>query len=97
VAGLSRVQPLQDITAAQLPLFPTRGDGHRVRQRRWIGSSRRGVFQWIAWRPAIDGWGIDALLDLSLQDVGDVTIAMYQVVPYQPSARADTTRARRAH
>jgi hypothetical protein len=87
--------PVVELLAfASLRLFPTRGDGRRVRQRLWTDSStRRGAFQWIAWRPALGLWGIDALLDLSLRDVGGLTIATYQVVPYQPSARADTTRA----
>jgi hypothetical protein len=79
---------------AALPLFPVRGDGRQIRQRRWTDSStKRGAFQWIAWQPALDRWGIDALLDLAAQDISGLTLAMYQVVPYQPSAQADTTRA----
>ena len=87
--------PVVELLAfAALPLFPTRGDGRRVRQRLWTDSStRRGAFQWIAWRPALDRWAIDSLLDLPPRDVGGLTLAKYQVIPYQPSARADTTRA----
>jgi hypothetical protein len=87
--------PVVELLAfAALPLFPTRGNGRRVRQRLWTDSStRRGAFQWIAWRPALDRWAIDALLDLPPREVGGLTLARYQVVPYQPSARADTTRA----
>jgi hypothetical protein len=87
--------PVVELLAfAALPLFPTGGDGRRIRQRLWTDSStRRGAFQWIAWRPALDRWAIDALLDLSASDIGGLTIAKYRVVPYQPSAQADTTRA----
>jgi hypothetical protein len=87
--------PVVELLAfAALPLFPTRGDGRWIRQRRWTDSStRRGAFQWIAWRPALDRWAIDALLDLPPRDVGGLTLAKYRVVPYRPSARADTTRA----
>jgi hypothetical protein len=77
-----------------LPLFPTRGNGRRVRQRLWTdNNSKRGAFRWIAWRPALDRWGIDALLDLPDRDTAGLTVATYQVVPFQPSAQADTTRA----
>jgi hypothetical protein len=69
-----------------LPLFPVRGNGRRIRQRLWTDSStKRGAFQWIAWRPALDCWGIDALLDLPPRDVGGLALARYQVVPYRPS------------
>lgn len=87
--------PVVELLAfAALPLFPTRGDGRRVRQRRWTDSStRRGAFQWIAWRPALDRWAIDALLDLLPRDIGKLTLAKYRVIPYQPAVRADTTRA----
>jgi hypothetical protein len=87
--------PVVELLAfAALPLFPTRGDGRRVRQRLWTDSStRRGAFQWIAWRPALDRWGIDALFDLLPGDFAGPTLAKYRVIPYQPAARADTTRA----
>jgi hypothetical protein len=87
--------PVVELLAfAALPLFPTRGDGRRVRQRLWTDrSTRRGAFQWIAWRPALDRWGIDALLDLSPRDTRELTGAKYRMVPYQPSAPADVTRA----
>jgi len=87
--------PVVELLAfAVLPLFPTRGDGRWIRQRLWTDSStRRGAFHWIAWRPALDRWGIDALLDLPPKDISGLTLAKYRVVPYQPSARADTTRA----
>jgi len=87
--------PVAELLAyAALPLFPTRGDGQHVRQRLWTdSSSRRGAFQWIAWRPALNRWGIDALLDLPERDTDRLIIARYQVIPFQPTARADTTRA----
>jgi hypothetical protein len=87
--------PVVELLAfAALRLFPTRGDGGQVRQRRWTdSSSKRGAFQWIAWRPALDRWGIDALLDLPSQDASRLALAKYQVVPYRPTAQADTTRA----
>lgn len=82
------------LTFAALALFPTRGDGRRVRQRLWTDSStRRGAFQWIAWRPALDRWGIDAVLDLPTKSTRRLALAKYRVVPYRPSAQADTTRA----
>lgn len=69
-----------------LSLFPVRGDGRRIRQRLWTDSNtRRGAFQWIAWRPALDRWGIDALLDQPPQSSRRLTLAKYQVVPYQLS------------
>jgi hypothetical protein len=69
-----------------LPLFPVRGDGRRVRQRLWAdGNTRRGAFRWIAWRPALDRWAIDALLDLRSRDLRGLTLARYQVVPSQLS------------
>jgi hypothetical protein len=69
-----------------LPLFPVRGDGRRVRQRLWTDSNtRRGALHWTAWRPALDRWAIDALLDLPSRDLGSLTLARYQVVPYQLS------------
>lgn len=87
--------PVVELLAfAALPLFPTRGNGQRVRQRLWTDSStRRGAFQWIAWQPALDRWAIDALLDLPPRGLGGLTLASYRVIPYQPAARADTTRA----
>lgn len=87
--------PVVELLAfAALPLFPTRGDGRLVRQRLWTDSStRRGAFRWIAWRPALDRWGIDALLDLPPRDVSGLALSKYRVIPYQPAARADTTRA----
>lgn len=87
--------PVVELLAfAALALFPIRGDGRRVRQRLWTDTStRRGAFQWIAWRPALDRWGVDALLDLPPRDLGRLTLTKYRVIPYQPSARADTTRA----
>jgi hypothetical protein len=82
------------LTFTALPLFPTRGNGRRIRQRLWTdNTSKRGAFQWAAWRPALDCWGIDALLDLADWDTVGLTAATYRVVPFQPSAQADTTRA----
>lgn len=79
---------------AALVLFPTRGDGRKVRQRGWRDrSTQRGAFGWSAWRPFLDRWAIDAFLDLDLRLDDDLVLARYQVVPYQPSARADKTRA----
>jgi hypothetical protein len=87
--------PVVELLAfAALPVFPTRGDGRRIRQRLWTDTStRRGAFQWIAWRPPLDRWAIDALLDMPARDIGALTLVRYRVVPYQPSAQADTTRA----
>ena len=77
-----------------MSLFPTRGNGQRVRQRLWTDNSNKvGAFRWIAWRPALDCWGIDALLDLPDRDTVGLTVTAYRVVPFRPSAQADTTRA----
>ncbi len=79
---------------AALVLFPTRGDGRQIRQRGWQDrSTKRGAFCWSAWRPFLDRWGIDAFLDLGSRLDGEFVLARYRVVPYQPSAIADTTRA----
>jgi hypothetical protein len=68
------------LTFAALLLFPVRGNGRRIRQRLWTdNSTRRGAFQWIAWRPALDRWGIDALLDLQPRDIGGLTVVHQQV------------------
>jgi len=79
---------------AALVLFPTRGDGRQVRQRGWRDrSTQRGAFHWSAWRPFLDRWAVDAFLDLNLRPEDDSVLARFRVIPYQPSARADTTRA----
>jgi hypothetical protein len=71
------------LVLSALPLFPVRGDGRTIRQRLWTdGNTKRGAFQWIAWRPALDIWGIDALLDQPSGNGGPL-LARYQVVPYQ--------------
>lgn len=86
--------PVVELLAfAALPLFPTRGDGRRILQRRWTESStRRGAFQWIAWRPALDRWAIDALLDLHSASLRGISLARFRVVPYQPNGK-DRNRA----
>lgn len=88
------VDPVVELLCfAALALFPTRGRGRRIFQRCWYDRSTRvGAFEWVAWRPFLDRWAIDALLDLGRPASGDVT-ARYQVVPYQPSGDADVTRA----
>lgn len=77
-----------------LALFPTRGDGRRrVLQRGWTDrSTRPGAFTWVAWRPALDCWAIDALLDAPDVHEGS-PVTRYRVVPYRPRGDADTTRA----
>jgi hypothetical protein len=79
---------------ASLALFPTRGDGRRfIRQRGWSDRSMRpGAFTWVAWRPALDRWGIDALLDLPAVDA-QTAVARYSVVPHRPRGNSDPTRA----
>lgn len=60
-----------------LVLFPTRGDGRRIRQRGWRGGvTQRGAFRWTAWRPSLDRWAIDAFLDLASPPAGAV-VAQY--------------------
>lgn len=46
-------------------LLPVRGTGVTIQQRGWFArSNRRHAFRWPAWRPDLDRWAIDALLDL---------------------------------
>lgn len=76
-----------------LTLFPTRGNGKRVLQRGWSDrATKRGALRWVAWRPPLDCWAIDAFLDLAEPDPKDV-LGCFGVVPYRPAAVADTTRA----
>jgi hypothetical protein len=79
---------------AALVLFPTRGDGRKIRQRGWRGArSERGGFEWCAWRPSLDRWAIDALLDVDAKLSQELVLARYRVVPYQKSGSSDLTRA----
>lgn len=84
------VDPIIELLAfGALPLFPVRGNGTRIRQRLWTASNtKRGSFEWIAWAPALDRWGIDALLDQLPRVINGLTIAKYQVVPYYSSRRS---------
>lgn len=89
------VDPLIELLCfSSLPLFPTRGNGRAIRQRGWRdGNLKRGAFEWIAWTPSLDRWGIDALLDLEYETQTPLAIARYRVVPYQPLGSADVRRA----
>lgn len=89
------VDPIVELLAfAALPLFPVRGDGSQIRQRGWLdASSRPGSFTWIAWRPPLDRWAIDAIVDGPQIDGDDFVIARYDVVPYRPGGQSDVTRA----
>lgn len=93
-AGKVHVDPVVELLCfGALALFPTRGDGRRVVQRGWVDrSTRTGSFRWEAWRPELDRWAIDAFLDLR-QPADDDVVARFRVVPYQPSGKADRTRA----
>ena len=76
-----------------LTLFPTRGNGARIRQRGWRDrATQRGAFEWSAWRPALDRWAIDAFLDLDHPPHGSV-VAHYASVPYIPRGTQDVRRA----
>jgi hypothetical protein len=76
-----------------LPLFPTRGNGARVRQRGWRDrATQRGAFKWSAWRPALDCWAMDAFFDLDHPPQGSV-VARYASVPYIPRGTQDVRRA----
>lgn len=76
-----------------LALFPTRGDGRRIRQRGWRDrATQRGAFRWTTWRPALDRWAIDAFLDLDDPPAGSV-VTQYGSVPYVPRASQDVRRA----
>jgi len=79
---------------AALVLFPTRGNGCEIRQRGWRDrKTKRGAFEWSAWRPSLDRWAIDALLDVGLKLSGELILARYCVVPYQKAGDSDLTRA----
>lgn len=76
-----------------LALFPTRGNGRRIRQRGWQRpATQRGAFRWSAWRPSLDRWAIDAFLDLDDPPAGTV-LARYASVPYVARAKGTTRRA----
>lgn len=52
-----------------LLLHPMGGDGTNQRQRGWFGSPRRRRgFVWPSWKPELDRWSIDALLDVIYGD-----------------------------
>jgi len=88
------VDPVVEILCfAALALFPTRGRGRRIFQRGWHDRATKvGAFSWVAWRPFLDRWAIDAFLDLETPAKVDV-VTRYEVVPYQPGGDADVTRA----
>ncbi len=89
-ASKVHVDPIVELlTLAALQLFPTRGDGHTIRQRGWKDrATSRGAFTWPTWPAPLDRWAIDAVL-------GQPTLApaRYRTVPYLPSNPSDTTRA----
>lgn len=93
-ASKTHADPVVELLVyAALPLFPVRANV-RTRQRGWTDApSRPGAFKWFAWRPALDCWAIDGLLDAPLLQLGSLITRRYRVVPYQPSGHADTTRA----
>lgn len=84
-----------------MSLLPVRGTGtgNGARQRGW-GSKilQRHSFTWPAWTPALDLWGIDALLDLvwaptsesKLRNLG--VTGLYGSVAQQPKSSLDSTR-----
>ena len=99
------VDPVIEVLAFfGLWLFPTGGDGRRLRARGWTGSpSKPGAFSWPAWRDPLDRWGIDSLLDLfygrppgsrlgrSLAP-GIALSAVYGLVPFERTGQSDPTR-----
>jgi hypothetical protein len=97
-SGANQADPVVELLCfSSLALFPTRGDGRQIRQRGWRRSSTQdGSFTWVAWRPWLDRWAIDAFLDLDVGHrsyAGKDVIARYEVVPYRRKADADPTRA----
>ena len=97
-----RVDPVVELLAfAGLELMPFRGNGMSARARGWTGpTGRPGAFRWCAWSQALERWGIDAFLDLTLgrdlrpeQQARLGVVACYHTVPYQPLGAADATRA----
>lgn len=73
-----------------LVLFPVRGDGRQVRQRRWTGGQfERGAFEWFTWAAPLDRWGCDALLD----DPSHASTSRWRAVPLQIGNPSDPTRA----
>jgi len=109
VAGVQahdkRVDPLVELLAfLAMPLFPMRGNGQRADQARargWEGPpGQTGAFRWCAWSAYLDGWAIDALIDLlpSARKERPVAkrlgiTAWYRSVPYRQLSTSDTTRA----
>lgn len=99
--GTNAVDPAVECLAFEaLRLFPTRGNGRVARQRGWTShESQRGAFRWPAWKPPLDHWAIDGLLD-SFQALGyradartrlGVT-ATFHSVPYRKKTEMDSTR-----
>jgi len=97
--GELRIDPVIEVLAFfGLALFPTRGDGRRVRVRGWTApETHRGAFSWPLWRDPLDRWGVDALLDRWYAEPNHAArygvISAYQTVPYVPKASNDTRRA----
>lgn len=93
------VDPVVELLAFYgLAFFPVRGTGQRGVARGWTaGPLTRGAFTWPVWRPSLDRWAIDALLDILASTpvrarLLGVTEA-YATVPYAPKATSDVTRA----
>ena len=88
------VDPIIELLAfAALELFPTRGNGQTILQRRWTDSlTLRGAFKWEAWKPSLDRWAIDAFLDLKSLDQS-LVVARFQVVPYKKRAKDEMNYA----
>lgn len=91
-----------------LLLHPVGAEGRELRQRGWSTErARRGSFRWPLWRPQLDIWGIDALLDLAYPTLRHLDVPMarlpadlerlgvhevYGVVPFIGTGKSDPTR-----
>jgi hypothetical protein len=79
-----------------MKLMPVRGSGGTVRQRGWSDSHlKRSVFSWPVWKPSLDRWAIDALLDVAWEtDEKDVhrnwgISGFFRSVAYKPQTPKD--------
>lgn len=95
------VDPMVECLAFDaLKLFPVRGNGRVGRQRGWTApGGTPGAFTWVSWRPPLDVWAIDALMDEFYTSHSGVearskgVTAVFSSVPYQRRSDSDVTRA----
>lgn len=89
------VDPIVEVLAFMaLELFPARGDGRQVYQRRWHKKGKEITFTWVTWGHPMDRDAIDALLDVeaSRRDELLSVTSRWRGVSWRPSESKDPTR-----